>query len=93
MTGVQTCALPILHSLPLLGLGREVLSKNAESLRDSDALMRVAVPRRRGPVWLRDPVSALLKFSSSNINGFGAPINIENLIFSLSLRRQNCSHF
>ena len=25
-----------------------VLSKNAESLRDSDALMRVAVPRRRG---------------------------------------------
>ena len=70
-----------------------VLPKNAESLRDSDALMRVAVPRRRGPVWLRDPVSALLKFSSSNINGFGAPINIENLIFSLSLHRQNCSHF
>ena len=28
--------------------------KNAESLRDSDALMRVAVPRRRGPVGLRD---------------------------------------
>ena len=26
-----------------------VLPKNAESLRDSDALMRVAVPRRRGP--------------------------------------------
>ena len=37
-----------------------VLSKNAESLRDSDALMRVAVPRRRGPAGLRDPVSALL---------------------------------
>ena len=35
-------------------LGREVLSKNAESLRDSDALMRVAVPRRRGPAGLRD---------------------------------------
>ena len=32
-----------------------VLSKNAESLRDSDALMRVAVPRRRGPAGLRDP--------------------------------------
>ena len=30
------------------------LSKNAESLRDSDALMRVAVPRRRGPAGLRD---------------------------------------
>ena len=40
--------------LPLLGLGREVLSKNAESLRNSDALMRVAVPRRRGPAGLRD---------------------------------------
>ena len=37
-----------------------VLQKNAESLRDSDALMRVAVPRRRGPAGLRDPVSALL---------------------------------
>ena len=32
----------------------DVLSKNAESLRDSDALMRVAVPRRRGPAGLRD---------------------------------------
>ena len=35
------------------------LPKNAESLRNSDALMRVAVPRRRGPAGLRDPVSAL----------------------------------
>ena len=32
----------------------EALPKNAESLRDSDALMRVAVPRRRGPAGLRD---------------------------------------
>ena len=31
-----------------------VLPKNAESLRDSDALMRIAVPRRRGPAGLRD---------------------------------------
>ena len=31
-----------------------VLPKNAKSLRDSDALMRVAVPRRRGPAGLRD---------------------------------------
>ena len=37
-----------------------VLPKNAESLRNSDALMRVAVPRRRGPAGLRDPVSTLL---------------------------------
>ena len=31
-----------------------VLQKDAESLRNSDALMRVAVPRRRGPTGLRD---------------------------------------
>ena len=31
-----------------------VLSKNAESLRNSDALTRVAAPRRRGPAGLRD---------------------------------------
>ena len=31
-----------------------VLPKNAESLRDSDALMRVAVPRRRSPAGPRD---------------------------------------
>ena len=32
-----------------------VFPKNAESLRNSDALMRVAVPRRRGPAGLRRP--------------------------------------
>ena len=37
-----------------LGAWSGVLPKNAESLRDSDALMRVAVPRRRGPAGLRD---------------------------------------
>ena len=37
-----------------------VLSKNAESLRDSDALMRVAVPRRRGPAGLRYSVCNLV---------------------------------
>ena len=31
-----------------------VFPKNTESLRDSDVLMRVAVPRRRGPAGLRD---------------------------------------
>ena len=39
------------RTLPLLDLGREVLSKNAESLRDSDALMRVAVPKASRPRW------------------------------------------
>ena len=37
-----------------------VRPKNEESLRNSDALMCVAVPRRRGSAGLRDPVSALL---------------------------------
>ena len=44
-----------------------VLPKNAKSLRDSDALMRVAAPRRRGPAGLRDPVvrPLMLRFSVS----------------------------
>ena len=37
-----------------------VLPKNVESLRNSDALMRVAVPRRRGPAGLRDPIAVSL---------------------------------
>ena len=37
------------------------ISKNAESLQNSDALMRVAVPRRRGPAGLRDSVVTLPK--------------------------------
>ena len=37
------------------GSWSETLLKNAESLRSSDALMRVAVPRRRGPAGLRRP--------------------------------------
>ena len=37
-----------------------VFPKNAESLRDSDALMRVAVSQRRGPAGLRDPVAVSL---------------------------------
>ena len=49
------------------GAWSETLLKNAESLRSSDALMRVAVPRRRGPAGLRDPVVRLLmlRFSVS----------------------------
>ena len=37
-----------------------VLPQNAESLRNSDALMRVAVPRRRGPAGLRCSVCNLV---------------------------------
>ena len=36
------------------------LPKNAESLRNSDALMRVAVPRHRGPAGLRCSVCNLV---------------------------------
>ena len=36
-----------------------VRQKDAESLRDSDALMRVAVPRRRGPAGLRSSDAAI----------------------------------
>lgn len=62
------------RTLPLWDLGREVLSKNAESLRDSDALMRVAVPRRRGPGGLRDLFSFLskLQFSRPALRAFRA---------------------
>ena len=41
-------------SFAAFGSWSGVLPKNAESLRNSDALMRVAVPRRRGPAGLRD---------------------------------------
>ena len=41
------------HTLPSLHGPRE-RRREAESLRNSDALMRVAVPRRRGPAGLRD---------------------------------------
>ena len=47
--GVRTANFAALGSWP------EALSKNAECLRNSDALMRVAVPRRRSPAGLRDP--------------------------------------
>ena len=41
-------------SFAAFGAWSGVLPKNAESLRNSDAPMRVAVPRRRGPAGLRD---------------------------------------
>ena len=52
--GIRTASFAAFGSWP------GVLPKNAESLRDSDALMRVAVPRRRGPAGLRDPIAVSL---------------------------------
>ena len=54
------------------GSWSETLLKNTESLRNSDALMRVAVPRRRGPAGLRNLFSFLskLRFSHSVLKAF-----------------------
>ena len=59
--GIRTAHFAVFGSWP------GALPKNAESLRDSDVLMRVAVPRRRGPAGLRDPVvrPLMLRFSVS----------------------------
>ena len=71
------------------GSWSEALLKNAESLRDSDALMRVAVPRRRGPAGLRDPVSALSMFSThcypDNSSGCRFADNLCHAVFELRL--------
>ena len=63
------------------------LPKNAESLRDSDALMRVAVPGRRGPAGPRNPVAVSLTAPM----GFAVLLSrivgaqkIEHLFFSYS---------
>ena len=61
--------------------------KNAESLRDSDALMRVAVPRRRGPAGLRDPVAVSLTAPMGFtvlVSRFVGTQKIERLFFSYS---------
>ena len=64
-----------------------VLPENAESLRNGDALMRVAVPRRRGPAGLRDPISvsltALMGFAVL-LSRFVGTQKIERLFFSYS---------
>ena len=66
-----------------------VLPKNAESLRDSDALMRVAAPRRRGPAGLRDPVGALSMFSThcypDNSSGCRFADDLCHAVFELRL--------
>ena len=64
--GIRTANFAVFGSWP------GVLPKNTESLRDSDALMRVAVPRRRGPAGLRDLFSFLskLRFSHSVLRVF-----------------------
>ena len=67
--GLKTANLAAFGSWP------GVLQKNAESLRNSDALMRVAVPRRRGPAGLRDPV-AIVSMIKNMINPWAGPFLI-----------------
>ena len=65
----------------------EALSKNAESLRNGDALMRFAVPRRRGPAGLRDPVAVSLTAPMGFtilLSRFVGTQKIERLFFSYS---------
>lgn len=65
----------------------DVLPKNAESLRNSDALMRVAVSRRRGPAGSRDPIAVSLTAPmgfSVLVSRFVGVQKIERLFFSYS---------
>ena len=48
------------QTLPLLGLGWGHSRRTQRAFGTATRMMRVAVPRRRGPAGLRDPVSALL---------------------------------
>ena len=48
------------QTLPLLGLGWGHSRRTQRAFGTAMRMMRVAVPRRRGPAGLRDPVSALL---------------------------------
>ena len=68
-----------------------VLPKNAESLRNSDAHKRVAVPRRRGPAGLRsssvhlqnrqDPLQSLLYYGNAIFSKTGG-VDVGQMTFS-----------
>ena len=83
----KPCAAGCQNGFAAFGSWSGVLPKSAESLRDSDTLMRVAVPRRRGPAGLRDPVAvslaALMGFTVL-LSRFVGTQKIERLFFSYS---------
>ena len=66
-----------------------VLQKDTESLRSSDALMRVAAPRRRGPAGMRDLFSFLskLRFVHPTLRAFRV---CETRVLSLPSDRFAC---
>ena len=84
------------------GSWSETLLKNAESLRSSDALMRVAVPRRRGPAGLRDlfcfcrncGLYALFQILLSVLQTlqlvlFLCKLRLSSFLFGVSVRQKN----
>ena len=75
------------------------ISKNAESLRDSDALMRVAVPRRRGPAGLRDLFRFcrncglyILRSGFLRVRGMGGITTLSALYVLLKRRTAACQN-
>ena len=60
------------QTLPLLGLGRMCSRRTQKAFGTAMRMMRVAVPRRRGPAGLRDLFSFLskLRFSHSVLRAF-----------------------
>ena len=81
------------------GSWSETLLKNAESLRSSDALMRVAVPRRRGPAGLRDLFRFcrncglyILRSGFLRVRGMGGITNLSALYVLLKRRTAACQN-
>ena len=75
------------------------LPKDAESLRDSDALMRVAVPRRRGPAGLRDLFRFcrncglyILRSGFLRVRGMGGITTLSALYVLLKRRTAACQN-
>ena len=75
------------HTLPLLGLDRVCSQRTQRAFGTAMRMMRVAVPRRRGPAGLRDPVAvsltALMGFAVL-LSRFVGTQKIERLFFSYS---------
>ena len=76
-----------------------VLPENAESLRNSDALMRVDVPRRRGPAGLRDLFRFcrncglyILRSGFLRVRGMGGITTLSALYVLLKRRTAACQN-
>ena len=75
------------HTLPLFGLSRVCSRRAQRACVTAMRMMRVAVPRRRGPAGLRDPIAvslaALMGFAAL-LSRFVGVQKIERLFFSYS---------